>query len=99
MIYHQTILPEAQDDFDEAVGWYTKEKKGLGKRFGKAVRQVLKSLRRTPKMHGVVVKDVRRAVVKDFPSYVVLYRVSGQEVIIISIFHTSQDPSKWQSRI
>jgi hypothetical protein len=49
MIYEQTILPEAQHDFDEAVGWYAAEKKGLGNRFAKAVKAVLKSLRRTPK--------------------------------------------------
>ncbi len=98
MIFRQTILPEAQADFDEAVRWYAKEKRGLGRKFAAAVKQVLRRLRKMPKVHGFVMKDVRRALVPGFP-YVVLYRVADDEVLIISIFHTSQDPDKWQRRI
>jgi toxin ParE1/3/4 len=98
MTFRQTILPEAQADFDEGVRWYAKEKKGRGRKFAEAVKQVLKRLRKMPKAHTVVMKDVRRALVPGFP-YIVLYRVTDDEVVIISIFHTSQDPYKWQSRV
>ena len=81
-----------------AQAWYAKEHKGLAKRFAKAVRDVLKRLRKMPMIHGVVVKDVRRAIVKGFP-YVVIYRVVAKEVIIISIFFTKRNPADWESRI
>lgn len=98
MRFYQSILPDAQADFDKGVEWYAKEKNGLGKRFGKAVKEVLKGLRRLPNRHGIVFKDIRRAMVKGFP-YAIFYRVVKQEVFIISIFHCSQDPSEWQSRV
>ncbi len=91
-------LPEAKRELHEGIAWYAKNAKGLGKKFSLAVNQALKPLRKMPKMHSLVVKDIRRAVVKDFP-YIVLYRVTDKEVIVISIFQTDQDPAKWQSRI
>jgi plasmid stabilization system protein ParE len=91
-------LPEAKAELHQAIAWFANKRKGLGKQFASAVKQALKPLRKMPKMHGIVIKDVRRALVKGF-SYAVLYRVTDDEVIIISIFQTSQDPSKWQSRI
>ncbi|MBI1831214.1 MAG: type II toxin-antitoxin system RelE/ParE family toxin [Planctomycetes bacterium] len=98
MKFHPIVLPEAQRDLDEGIAWYSKEKKGLGRKFAAAVRQVVKGLRRMPKRHAVVFKDVRRAVVKGFP-YVVYYRVIDPDVVVISIFHSLQDPEKWQSRV
>lgn len=90
MTFRQTILPEAHADFDEAVRWYAKEKKGRARSFVAAVKRVWMRLRRMPKAHAIVMKDVRRPLVPGFP-YIVLYRVTDDEVLIISIFHTSQD--------
>jgi plasmid stabilization system protein ParE len=41
---------------------------------------------------------VRRALVTKFP-YVVLYREDQGEIIVIAVFHTSRNPSVWQSRV
>jgi|ERR1019366_9211193 plasmid stabilization system protein ParE len=98
MSYRQTILPDAQREYDDAIEWYAKQQKGLGKRFTAAVKQVLRRLRAMPNIHAIAAKDIRRALVKDFP-YVVLYRVIGDDVIVVSIFHTSRNPADWQSRV
>lgn len=50
-----------------------------------------------PKLYAVVYRDVRQAIVRRFP-YVVLYREAPGEILVISIFHTAQDPSRWQAR-
>ncbi|WP_442948069.1 type II toxin-antitoxin system RelE/ParE family toxin [Nostoc sp.] len=40
----------------------------------------------------------RRATVRRFP-YVVFYEFNEQEIIIYAVFHCSQDPEKWRSRL
>jgi toxin ParE1/3/4 len=62
------------------------------------VREVLQRAAGNPKQFGVVYQDVRKAVVRRFP-YIVLYREDPGEVVVIAVFHTSRNPSIWQSRV
>lgn len=90
--------PEAEKEFREAISWYARQKKGLGKRFAAAVRQALKRLRSLPRLHSIVISDVRRAIVKGFP-YVILYRVTASEIVVLAVFHTKRDPGDWHDRV
>jgi plasmid stabilization system protein ParE len=92
------FLPEAEQEFKEAVTWYARQKKGLGKKFAQAVKRSLKGVQATPKMHACVVDDVRKATMKVFP-YVILYRVTTDNIIIVAVFHAKRDPRVWQERI
>jgi plasmid stabilization system protein ParE len=91
------LLPEARKEFDAAADWYEQKRPGLGAAFIARVRNVLKRIAATPRMHAVVYNEVRKAVVRRF-SYVVLYRVEADEILVIAVFHTSRDPSIWQQR-
>jgi plasmid stabilization system protein ParE len=92
------FLPEARAEFDAAVDWYEERRAGLGTRFTLAVNAVLELLAKNPKMHAVVLEDARKAVVRGFP-YCVYYREEDENVVVLSVFHTSRDPADWQSRI
>jgi plasmid stabilization system protein ParE len=92
------VLQEAETEFKEAISWYAKQKKGLGTRFAKAVRAKFKSIQKTPTMHAVVMDDVRKATIRDFP-YVIPYIVTSEEIVIIAVFHAKRDPKEWQSRV
>jgi toxin ParE1/3/4 len=92
------FLPEARDEYDAAADFYEQQQAGLGVDFIARVREVLQRIAANPKLHAAVYQDVRKAVVRRFP-YIVLYREDAGEVIVISVFHTSRDPSVWQSRI
>jgi hypothetical protein len=46
------FLPEAEQEFKEAITWYAKQKKGLGKRFAQVVKRSLKAIQATPNMHA-----------------------------------------------
>jgi plasmid stabilization system protein ParE len=92
------LLPEARAEFDDAADWYEQKQTGLGRAFIARVGEVLNRIGINPKLHQVVYKDVRKAVVKQFP-YVVLYREDAGEVVVISVFHGARDPSVWQSRV
>jgi plasmid stabilization system protein ParE len=98
MRFRLTLRPEAYEEFREGIAWYAHQKKGLGKRFAAAVHEVLKRLRRMPRIHGFAVDDVRRAIVTGFP-YVEYYRVEGKDVIVIAIFYSKRDPAEWQARM
>jgi plasmid stabilization system protein ParE len=92
------LLPEAKAEFDNDADRYEFRQAGLGVDFVVKVREVLRRIAANPRLHAVVYQDVRKAVVKRFP-YIVLYREEPGEVIVISVFHTSRDPSIWQSRV
>jgi plasmid stabilization system protein ParE len=98
MSLHVRLLPEAKAEFDAAGDRYEQQSIGLGIDFAAKVGDVFTRIAANPKMHGVVYKDVRKAVVRRFP-YVVLYREEAGEVIVIAVFHTSRDPSEWQGRV
>lgn len=92
------LLAEAEDELAGAAEWYEDCKEGLGDDFTDRVKAVFRRVARNPRIHQKVYRDVRRAVVKRFP-YIVLYQESGDEVIVISVFHTSRDPKEWQRRV
>jgi toxin ParE1/3/4 len=92
------LRPTARQEYDDAVDYYESQRAGLGARFGAHVNEVLTRIGQSPKMHGVVRDNVRKAVVRKFP-YCIYYRELADRVEVISVFHTSRDPADWQSRI
>lgn len=91
------FLDEARGEFDEAYDWYEGQRAGLGEAFADAVQPILDRISAMPRMHAAVLGDVRKAVVQRFP-YCVYYREEATCVRVLSVFHTSRDPSIWQSR-
>jgi plasmid stabilization system protein ParE len=88
--------PVAEEEFKEAIAWYNRQRKGLGKRFRVAVREAFQQIRSAPESRSVVYEpDVRRARVEVFP-YMVYYRVLSDRIRVISVFHTSRDPTSWR---
>ena len=92
------LLPEAKAEFDEATDWYEARRAGLGVTFVTRVREVIDGVADDPQLHMSVYLDIRRAVVPKFP-YVILYREEPGEVVVVSVFHTSRNPSIWKSRV
>ncbi len=97
MILPVRLLPEARVEVNEAVDWYEQRRPGLGSRFFAQVQAAFNRIAANPQMYAPVYGPVRKVRVTQFP-YIVLYREEPGEVIVISIFHTSRDPSIWQSR-
>jgi toxin ParE1/3/4 len=91
------LLPEARVEFDEATDRYEQLRAGLGTTFVTRVRDVLHHIGADPQRHATVYLDVRKAVVPRFP-YIILYREEPDAVLVISVFHTSRDPSIWKTR-
>jgi toxin ParE1/3/4 len=87
----------AQAEFDEAFDWYNARDAAKAVEFAEAVLAVFTRIAAHPRAHAVVYKGVRKAVVLGF-SYCVYYFAEPQQVVVISVFHTSRDPAVWQGR-
>ena len=98
MLRNLIILPEAELDAAQAYIWYEEQELGLGEEFLRCVDACIQSIRRNPETYQVAHENYRRAVVRRFP-YVVFYEPSDTTVIVYAVFHCSQDPKKWRSRL
>jgi plasmid stabilization system protein ParE len=92
------LAPEAARDLEEAADWYENQRPGLGEELLRCVEACIQAVCRTPEMHAKVHEDYRRSLVRRFP-YAIIYECKDNVVTIYSIFHTSQDPRKWRSRL
>lgn len=93
-----TVLPAAEQDMTEAYDWYEGREFGLGSEFLRCVDACFNSIQRNPGLYQIEYETYRRAVVRRFP-YVVFYEYNEQEIIIYAVFHCSQNPQKWRSRL
>ncbi len=92
------LRAEAEVEFDEAFDFYESARPGRGVRFADRVRAVFRRIATNPRTHSVVLADVRKAVVPQFP-YCIYYRADITRVEVVAVFHTSRDPSVWQGRV
>ena len=69
----------------------------MGAKFVAQIRLVLERIAADPQRQVAIYHGIRKAIVPKFP-YVILYREAPGEVLVISVFHTSRDPSAWKSR-
>jgi plasmid stabilization system protein ParE len=92
-----TFHRAARKEFDEAIDWYESQRVGLGDEFEEQVQAVLDRIAALPELHQCVLNDIRRTVVRRFP-YLVYYRVKGNCIRVISVFHARRNPTIWQRR-
>lgn len=91
------LTPEAEQDMADGRDWYERQRYGLGDEFVAAVGEVFERLSANPRMHQVVRRDVRRAVVRRFP-WVVFYRALADRVSVIAVHDARPDPNRWNTR-
>lgn len=101
-VEHETcrqFFRAAEREADEAVAWYEKRETGLGAAFRESVEDTILSIQNNPyanpAVHG---SKVCRALVDRFP-YIVVYSLEADRILIVSVFHTSRNPSTWRGRI
>lgn len=73
------------------------QREGLSIRLIGEIRHVIDRISTHPELHGIVLKDIRRAAVRRFP-YSIFYRVTSTRIDVLVVFHDSRDPSEWQRR-
>ncbi|MBN8443580.1 MAG: type II toxin-antitoxin system RelE/ParE family toxin [Thauera sp.] len=89
--------PQARAEFDAAGDWYEAELRGLGEAFLDAVEAQLSRIATNPLLYPAVYRDVRKAALKRFP-YCIYFRLRGDTVVVLAVFHTSRNPESWKRR-
>ncbi len=98
MIRRVIFKSAAEADLAEAYDWYEGRDAGLGTEFIRCVEGCVHGIQRQPEMYPVVHKNVRQGITRRFP-YSVFYFVEDETIYVVSIFHSSRDPSLWQERV
>jgi len=95
MKYH--FHPEAEAELNEAVDYYDRCQDGLGLEFAKEVYSTIETICRFPAAWTALSENTRRCLTKRFP-YGVVYRVKGDEIIIVAIMRLNRKPGYWNKR-
>jgi toxin ParE1/3/4 len=92
------FLPEADEEFREAVRYYEDEAPGVGLRFVAEVRRGLIFITENPFAVAVFGGGIRRKALNHFP-YSLLYAVESELVVIVAVAHQKRRPRYWRGRL
>jgi len=89
--------PEADNDVEGAVAWYSSERAALGLAFLDNLDRLLLRIRERPLQFPEVSMGVRRALMARFP-YGVFFKPVADEVVVFGVLHLHRSPNTWRSR-
>ncbi|HLP48931.1 MAG TPA: type II toxin-antitoxin system RelE/ParE family toxin [Candidatus Kapabacteria bacterium] len=90
--------PEALQEYEEAVLYYSEISKDLAVAFIKCIENGIKKIREYPDAWQIVEEDIRRHLIKRFP-FGIYYSIEREYIMIISVMHMNRKPGYWISRI
>ncbi len=88
---------QAFAEYVAARRWYEKQRVGLGFDFEMELERALRSACLAPLMFREVMPGVRRIPVRRFP-FAIFFRVRGDLLIVLAVFHTRRHPQSWRAR-
>ncbi len=86
------VFTLALRDIENAIAYYQQEQKGLGKRFEKQVQASFKKIQEFPFAASFAYEGVRYKIIERFP-HIVLYEFDDNNIYILRIFSTHQEPA------
>ncbi len=89
--------PQARSEVLAAQAWYESRATGLGLEFARAVDAAVASAVRNPGAFALIAGSWRRVLLRRFP-FSLVYRVRGDEFLVIAVFHHHRDPSQLARR-
>jgi plasmid stabilization system protein ParE len=94
MNWELIVRPRARLQIAEATDWYDTQAPGRGDECLHAIEEVINSIGRNPYQYR---GELRRAVLRRFP-YLIIYAISGDEVVVLRCVHARRDPRRWLSQ-
>ena len=92
-----SILPQAEQEFSEAVDWYNDKCPGLGYEFAAEVAATLERISNFPEAWPKISRRARRCMTSKFP-FGVIYQVRKDSILVLALMHMKRDPTSWQER-
>lgn len=96
------LTEAAEADITGAMIWYERQREGLGEEFRGALRDLIAMIGANPELFGLyegggTSQEYRRAIEKRF-SYVVLFQIHPEEIVVHAVVHGSREPGHWERR-
>lgn len=96
MSFRLVFRQAARVEFEDAATWYESERRGLGEVFAE-ISRVLESVVDNPTRYPFALGDIRRTTARRFP-FAIYFRLRGDAVVVLAVFHGKRDPTIWQRR-
>ncbi len=87
----------AKSEFEDAAAWYEERRRGLGEEFAAEIEEAIQRASEHPARYPLVFGDVRRAVSRRFP-FAAYFRLRGDKLVVLAVFHGRRDPAIWRRR-
>jgi plasmid stabilization system protein ParE len=84
-------------EYATARRWYEKQRPGLGGDFEAEIERSLLRASASPGRFREVMPGVRRVRVHRFP-FSIYFRVRGNLLVVLAVFHTRRNPASWRAR-
>ncbi len=94
MAYKIILENRAIQEIDDAYNWYESQKRGLGMDFMVELYDYFGIISQSPKIFPIDFKHYRRAVLKRFSKYMIIYSIENKEVYVLSVFNIKQNPNR-----
>jgi plasmid stabilization system protein ParE len=91
-----SFLPAAEEDYQEALAWYEGRSARAAAGFEAAVEVALQRISDNPEASPLCDERHRFYVLRKYP-YSVIYRLVGQDVLVVAVAHIRRAPY-WQER-
>jgi plasmid stabilization system protein ParE len=91
------LAPAARQELLEAKSFYAAVTPALGERFATVIERALRRIGSSPTLWPRVSPRLRRYVVSGFP-YTILYRIEGEQVLVVAIAHQRRRFGFWRGR-
>jgi toxin ParE1/3/4 len=89
---------QARFELDRAVGYYERQKQGLGLDLHAEVEKAVAKIQQNPKLGSPYqVEEIRYFLVSRFP-YVIYYADLPEYIWVVAIAHGSRKPGYWRKR-
>ena len=88
----------AEQEFDESIAYYKGVREELGQEFRAVIEQHFQRIADNPEWFPKVRGEVRRAVVLRRFHFVIHFLIEPEQIVVLSVFHTSRDPEQLKSR-
>ena len=98
MAYNLIIKPQAENDIDNALEWYSGQNEDLPLKLLNELEQSLEKIQNYPEHYQKRYNEIRIVFTKKFP-YGVYYTVEENTIYIHAILHSKQNPQNAEQRI
>jgi plasmid stabilization system protein ParE len=89
--------PAALQDAEEAAGWYAERSVRAAVRFLDELDRLIDLIAISPNRFQVFDGDLRRAVFRRFPFYIV-FRADDLNIVVLAVAHGKRRPRFWHNR-